>query len=178
MNYLLRDLDFVRCYQDDILVLSASHEQHHAAPTRAPYHLEACEAVRQLGEVPDRTLGGRFRRLPHLRARIRATSSQSRSDRSIPEALRLDTAARRFIGMLNFYRRCLPRAAELMSPLTDLLRGLQKKKEKLAWSAQADEAFERASSRLWLQRYDQLSTIQASLLLCTPTPRIRLLVPR
>ncbi|CAB0042900.1 unnamed protein product [Trichogramma brassicae] len=28
MNYLLRDLDFVRCYQDDILVLSASHEQH------------------------------------------------------------------------------------------------------------------------------------------------------
>ncbi|CAB0043294.1 unnamed protein product [Trichogramma brassicae] len=30
-----------------------------------------------------------------------------------------------------------------MSPLTDLLRGLQKKKEKLAWSAQADEAFER-----------------------------------
>ncbi|CAB0045137.1 unnamed protein product, partial [Trichogramma brassicae] len=53
------------------------------------------------------------------------------------------TQLRRFIGMLNFYRRCLPRAAELMSPLTDLLRGLQKKKEKLAWSAQADEAFER-----------------------------------
>ncbi|CAB0043071.1 unnamed protein product, partial [Trichogramma brassicae] len=93
MNYLLRDLDFVRCYQDDILVLSASPRTTSAAPTRAPYHLEACEAVRQLGEVPDRTLGGRFRRLPHLRARIRATSSQSRSDRSIPEALRLDTAA-------------------------------------------------------------------------------------
>ncbi|CAB0032830.1 unnamed protein product [Trichogramma brassicae] len=98
-----------------------------AAPTRAPYHLEACEAVRQLGEVPDRTLGGRFRRLPHLRARIRATSSQSRSDRSIPEALRLDTAATLY-RHAEFYRRCLPRAAELMSPLTDLLRGLQKKK--------------------------------------------------
>ncbi|CAB0043629.1 unnamed protein product, partial [Trichogramma brassicae] len=53
------------------------------------------------------------------------------------------TQLRRFIGMLNFYRRCLPHAAELMSPLTDLLRGLQKKKEKLSWSAQADEAFER-----------------------------------
>ncbi|CAB0032626.1 unnamed protein product [Trichogramma brassicae] len=92
MNYLLRDLDFVRCYQDDILVLSASHEQH-------LQHLRELLTILKRArlfvnwEVPDRTLGGRFRRLPHLRARIRATSSQSRSDRSIPEALRLDTAA-------------------------------------------------------------------------------------
>ncbi|CAB0044534.1 unnamed protein product [Trichogramma brassicae] len=93
MNYLLRDLDFVRCYQDDILVLSASHEQHlqHLRElltilkrARLFVNWEKCQIGRS--EVV-------FAGYPHLRARIRATSSQSRSDRSIPEALRLDTAA-------------------------------------------------------------------------------------
>ncbi|CAB0043628.1 unnamed protein product, partial [Trichogramma brassicae] len=56
MNYLLRDLDFVRCYQDDILVLSASHEQH-LQHLRELLTILKREAVRQLGEVPDRTLG-------------------------------------------------------------------------------------------------------------------------
>ncbi|CAB0035212.1 unnamed protein product, partial [Trichogramma brassicae] len=142
MNYLLRDLDFVRCYQDDILVLSASHEQHLQHLRELLTILKRARAVRQLGEVPDRTLGGRFRRLPHLRARIRATSSKVEAIARFPKPSD-STQLRRFIGMLNFYRRCLPHAAELMSPLTDLLRGLQKKKEKLACSAQADEAFER-----------------------------------
>ncbi|CAB0033532.1 unnamed protein product [Trichogramma brassicae] len=113
-----------------------------AAPTRAPYHLEACEAVRQLGEVPDRTLGGRFRRLPHLRARIRATSSQSRSDRSIPEALRLDTAATLYRHAEFLPPMLASRCRAHVSPHGSSPRTAEKK-EKLAWSAQADEAFER-----------------------------------
>ncbi|CAB0032547.1 unnamed protein product [Trichogramma brassicae] len=113
MNYLLRDLDFVRCYQDDILVLSASHEQHQQ-------HLRYL--ISEHGFKPPA-------------AKVEAITRFPKPSDS--------TQLRRFIGMLNFYRRCLPHAAELMSPLTDLLRGLQKKKEKLSWSAQADEAFER-----------------------------------
>ncbi|CAB0034229.1 unnamed protein product [Trichogramma brassicae] len=129
MNYLLRDLDFVRCYQDDILVLSASHE--HTSLQHLRELLTILKRARLFVNWEKCQIGrseGRFRRLPHLRARIRATSSQSRSDRSIPEALRLDTAA-------TLYRHaefltadaCLALQSSCL-PLTDLLRGLQKKK--------------------------------------------------
>ncbi|CAB0043100.1 unnamed protein product [Trichogramma brassicae] len=142
MNYLLRDLDFVRCYQDDILVLSASHEQH-------------LQHLRELLTILKRArLFVNWEKCQIGRSEV-VFAGYLISERGFePPAAKVEAIARfpspptrqqlrRFIGMLNFYRRCLPRAAELMSPLTDLLRGLQKKKEKLAWSAQADEAFER-----------------------------------
>ncbi|KAL7291652.1 hypothetical protein TKK_0014690 [Trichogramma kaykai] len=43
--------------------------------------------------------------------------------------------------MVNYYRRCLPHAAELMAPLSELLKGLVKKKEKLKWTPEAESAF-------------------------------------
>ncbi|CAB0043827.1 unnamed protein product [Trichogramma brassicae] len=143
MNYLLRDLDFVRCYQDDILVLSASHEQH-------------LQHLRELLTILKRArLFVNWEKKCQIGRSEVVFAGYLISERGFePPAAKVEAIARfpkpsdstqlrRFIGMLNFYRRCLPRAAELMSPLTDLLRGLQKKKEKLAWSAQADEAFER-----------------------------------
>ncbi|CAB0035887.1 unnamed protein product [Trichogramma brassicae] len=142
MNYLLRDLDFVRCYQDDILVLSASHEQHlqHLRElltilkrARLFVNWEKCQIGRSEVVFAGCLISERGFEPPA--AKVEAIARFPKPSDS--------TQLRRFIGMLNFYRRCLPRAAELMSPLTDLLRGLQKKKEKLAWSAQADEAFER-----------------------------------
>ncbi|CAB0042244.1 unnamed protein product [Trichogramma brassicae] len=143
MNYLLLgDLDFVRCYQDDILVLSAGHEQHlqHLRElltilkrARLFVNWEKCQIGRSEVVFAGYLISERGFEPPA--AKVEAIARFPKPSDS--------TQLRRFIGMLNFYRRCLPRAAELMSPLTDLLRGLQKKKEKLAWSAQADEAFER-----------------------------------
>ncbi|CAB0032310.1 unnamed protein product [Trichogramma brassicae] len=119
---------------------------------------------------------GRFRRLPHLRARIRATSSQSRSDRSIPEALRLDTAATLYRHAEIFTAdACLALQSSCL-PSRIFSEDCRRKRRSLH-GALKQTRHSSASSRLWLQRYDQLSTIQASLLLCTPTPRIRLLVP-
>jgi putative transposase len=40
----------------------------------------------------------------------------------------------RFLGMVNFYRRFLPGCAQVLQPLTDLLRGGTKK---LEWTATA-----------------------------------------
>jgi hypothetical protein len=50
-----------------------------------------------------------------------------------------------FLGMINFYRRFLPKIAATLPPLTDLLRGNPKS---LDWSAPAAEAFEAAKSAL------------------------------
>ncbi|CAB0042840.1 unnamed protein product [Trichogramma brassicae] len=64
-----------------------------AAPTRAPYHLEACEAVRQLGEVPDRDARRSFSQATSSPS-ADSSHQQPKSKRSLDsEALRLDTAA-------------------------------------------------------------------------------------
>jgi hypothetical protein len=44
----------------------------------------------------------------------------------------------RFLGMVNFYRRFLPKCAQVSKPLTNLLKGGAKK---LEWTVSAQEAF-------------------------------------
>jgi cleavage and polyadenylation specificity factor subunit 1 len=51
----------------------------------------------------------------------------------------------RFLGMVNFYRQFLPSIAQVLQPLTDLLRGNPKV---LAWSAEAAAAFIAAKAAL------------------------------
>ncbi len=45
----------------------------------------------------------------------------------------------RFLGMVNFYRRFLPKCAQILKPLTDLLRGRAKT---LEWTVSVQEAFQ------------------------------------
>ena len=51
----------------------------------------------------------------------------------------------RFLGMINFYRRFLPKIARTLRPLTDALAGNPRK---LTWSPEMQTAFETAKSAL------------------------------
>jgi hypothetical protein len=51
----------------------------------------------------------------------------------------------RFLGMMNLYRRFLPNCAQVLRPLTDLLKGGAKT---LEWTASAQEAFQGAKRLL------------------------------
>ncbi len=51
----------------------------------------------------------------------------------------------RFLGMINFYRRFLPKCAQILKPLTDLLKGGAKT---LEWIVSAQEAFQNAKRLL------------------------------
>jgi hypothetical protein len=46
-----------------------------------------------------------------------------------------------FLGMVNFYRRFLPKCAQILKPLTDLLKGGAKT---LEWTVSLQEAFQNA----------------------------------
>ncbi len=50
-----------------------------------------------------------------------------------------------FLGMVNFYHRFLPKCAQVLRPLTDLLKGGAKR---LQWIASAQEAFQNAKRLL------------------------------
>jgi hypothetical protein len=45
----------------------------------------------------------------------------------------------RFLGMVNFYRRFLPKCAQILKPLTDLLKGGAKM---LEWTVSAQNVFQ------------------------------------
>lgn len=57
------------------------------------------------------------------------------------------TELRRFLGMTNYYHRCLPHAAAFQAPLHEMLKGLLKKVT-LLWTTEADQAFEHCKASL------------------------------
>ena len=57
---------------------------------------------------------------------------------------------RRFNGIFNYYRASIANAAQLQAPLTDLLRGSIKRKDKrsIKWTSQLSEAFVRCKNSI------------------------------
>jgi len=49
---------------------------------------------------------------------------------------------RRFLGMVNFYRRFISKAADLQAPLHDILKGPRAKgSQSVQWTPELEEAF-------------------------------------
>jgi hypothetical protein len=56
---------------------------------------------------------------------------------------------RRFLGMKNFYRRFVKKAAEIQSPLHNLLMNVRKNnKRPVAWNPEAEAAFDQCKEEL------------------------------
>jgi len=53
-----------------------------------------------------------------------------------------------FLGMINFYRRFIPAAARTLRPLTDALKGGPKPTAKVSWCPSMEAAFEKAKEAL------------------------------
>jgi len=54
------------------------------------------------------------------------------------------------MGLLNYYRRCIPKTADIVEPLNELLKGLspKKKNETVIWSAAEDMAFTKSKKAI------------------------------
>ena len=55
---------------------------------------------------------------------------------------------RRFLGMIQFYNRFIPKAAQYLAPLNDMLRGNAKGSKSLQWNEETETAFFRSKSLL------------------------------
>ena len=55
---------------------------------------------------------------------------------------------RRFLGMINFYRRFIPGCAEILQPLNKMLSSAKSSKKKLKWSVEAVSAFLKIKQKL------------------------------
>ena len=143
INGALAGLDFVVVYIDDILVFSRTVEEHRAH-LRAVFerlkqhhlriNLNKCKlAVSELDFLGYRISEHGVSPIP----------SKVQSMLDFPKPVTI-VELRRFLGMVNFYHRCLPDAAATQAPLNAYLRDSRKNdKRVIQWSPEADQAFEK-----------------------------------
>jgi hypothetical protein len=122
MDGVLRGFDFCFAYLDDIFVFSRSLEKHEqdlralfTQLQRYGYIINPAKCVFRASEVT------------FLGYKVSAEGSQPLEERvtHLQDSHPPKTASplRRFLGMLNFYRRFLPHAAATQAPLHDALSG-------------------------------------------------------
>ena len=142
MDKVTRGLDCVGVYIDDILVASPTHEQHHdhlrQVFTRLQEHglkihpTKCVLGVRELDFLGHRISAQGITPLPQKVLAVQDFPRPSTSRK-----------LREFWGMVNYYHRFIPRAAALMAPLNDLLKGMKKNSPKpLPWNVAAERAFD------------------------------------
>ena len=148
MDQVVRGLDFVVVYIDDILVASSSHEQHQE-------HLQ--ELFTRLQEHglkihPTKCILGADS-VDFLGHRVTADGITPLPQKvlAIREFPRPNTARKlkEFLGMVNYYHRFIPHAAEVLAPMNDLLKGRKAKSPTpLRWSPDAEAAFNNVRQHL------------------------------
>ena len=146
MDSVLRDMPFLFVYLDDILVASATPEEHMTHLRQlferlSEHGLIVNPAKCQFGQSSITFLGHHVtpRGAVPLPARVEAVAAFPR-----PHTVQ---SLQEFNGMVNFYNRFLPHAAHLMRPLYEALRG-KASKDVLDWSADMDKAFAAAKTAL------------------------------
>jgi Reverse transcriptase (RNA-dependent DNA polymerase)/RNase H-like domain found in reverse transcriptase len=124
MDQVLRGLDYCFEYLDNILVASESLEQDKEQLREVLARLEAVGLVLNRDKCVFAALEVEF--LGHWVTSAGISPLQSRVEvvANFPQP-KTNKQMMSFLGMLNFYRRFLPRAAHVLKPLTDSLRGGQ-----------------------------------------------------
>ncbi|CAH8514081.1 unnamed protein product [Dicrocoelium dendriticum] len=125
IHEVTRGLEGVYPYLDDILIASSSNDEH-------LHHLDALfQRLTQHGVTvnPDKCELGQSS-IDFLGHRISASGIEALPDKI--QALKDYPAPssfkqlRRFLGLVNYYRRFIPNCASIVQPMTDLLRGKQR----------------------------------------------------
>ncbi|XP_063370343.1 uncharacterized protein LOC134658621 [Cydia amplana] len=147
MDELLRGFDFAYGYLDDILISSSSeieHKEHLSQLFRRlqDYGVLINTSKCVFGQSEVTFLGYRVsaQGISPLESKVQAIN-----DFPAPQTVK---ELRRYLGMLNFYRRFVPGAAKILAPLTALLAGDPKASTPIVWTPALRETFQLSKSHL------------------------------
>lgn len=148
MHMVLRNLDFCYVYIDDLLIASTNIEEHlqhlrvvferlkkYGIVINTDKCIFAAEMVNFLGHTVS------AKGVQPLREKVEAILNIT-EPRTVCEL-------RQFLGMVNFYRRFLPNAAEVQAPLHDYHKGNKKRDlTVIEWNDQTRQAFAKCKKML------------------------------
>lgn len=137
---VLRDLEFCYSYIDDILVASgaASAEKHLKHLKILFERLQDYGVVIKSRKVRFWPAEDGIPRILCIRRGDSITAGPSKSDPGISDA-KDSSRASQIPRHVKFYRKFLPKIAEMLVPLNDLLQGNVKGKVPLSWSRKLSE---------------------------------------
>lgn len=148
IDEVLRGLDFCYCYLDDILISSISSQEHEDHLRQlferlAKYGVLINISKCHLGKTEVTFLGYTV-----SAAGVKPLQTKVQAIQDIPEPKTIKEL-RRFLGMLNFYRRFIPGAASIQEPLNSLLAGPKTKgATPITWTPQLSDAFTESKKKL------------------------------
>lgn len=147
VDEMTRGLDFVYPYLDDFLVSSRTREQHedhlHQIFARMRDYGVLVNTAKCVFGVPEVTFLGYS--ISETGTKPLDDKVQAISDFPVPKTVR---ELRRFLGMINFYRRFIPTAAQIQAPLNALLTGSVKPSHPVEIQGKSQEAFEACKKSL------------------------------
>lgn len=148
INSILQDLDYIYVYLDDILVASRNEEEHHHHLDSLFQRLEKfglninlAKSIFGVSEV--NFLGYRVSPIgiSPIPDRVKAVQEYP-----LPKTVE---ELRRFLGLINFYRRLLPNTAKTQQPLFDMCGPVKRNdRRELKWTADAEVAFNKLKDEL------------------------------
>ena len=146
MDSIFRDCPCVFVYLDDLLIFSDDEKQHATDLETVLSILEAHNLKISLDKCQFFQT-----ELTYLGHRIdqNGISPPARKVEEIQELKEPKSAMdlRRYLGMIGFYRRMIPKYAETMHPLTELIR-LNPNSDRLPWTKREADAFSAAKAAL------------------------------
>ena len=166
MDQVLRGVPAAYDYIDDVLIASATPEQHlkdlRTVFERLASHGIVINSNKCLFGVSNLDFLGH-----HIdRHGITPLPEKVQAVRDFPQP-HSQRQLRRFIGLVNFYHRFLPHCAELMNPLHSLLASAKPKSQALTWSDTAQAAFNATKDALAKASLLSYPTTDASTCLMT-----------
>lgn len=147
VDEMTRGLDFVYCYLDDFLIFSRSdleHKEHlHQVFRRLKQYGMLVNTSKCIFGAREVTFLGYL--ISEMGTRPLTEKVQAVQDFPSPTNIR---QLRGFLGMLNFYRRFLPLAAQIQAPLHALLTGSVKGSQPIQLTGDALAAFQACKESL------------------------------
>lgn len=147
MNQVTHGLEFVFTYVDDMLIARAFPEQH------AEHLRTIFSRLREFGVTINVTKcqfgvpGLKF--LGHLidRDGVKPCEEKVEAIRTFPRPVTVQQI-RRFLGMVNYYRRFIKGLAEIVAPLNESLKGKLARNARIQWKTESYEAFGKTKDAL------------------------------